>query len=33
MFASFEQAMRFDVDELQAHNNAPKIGRPALIVP
>ncbi|GAB3356392.1 alpha/beta hydrolase [Lysobacter tyrosinilyticus] len=32
MFASFEQAMRFDVDELQAHNNAPKIARPALIV-
>jgi pimeloyl-ACP methyl ester carboxylesterase len=24
--------MRFDVDELQAHNNAPRIGRPALIV-
>lgn len=32
MFARFERAMRFDVDDLQAHNNAPKIGRPALIV-
>ena len=32
MFADFERAMRFDVDDLQAHNNAPKIGRPALIV-
>ena len=32
MFARFEQAMRFDVDELQAHRNAPLIGRPALIV-
>ena len=32
MFAYFEQAMRFDVGELQAHNNAPVIGRPALIV-
>ncbi len=32
MFASFEQAMRFDAAELQAHNNAPLIGRPALIV-
>lgn len=32
MFARFEQAMRFDVDDLQAHNNVPKIGRPALIV-
>jgi len=32
MFARFEQAMRFDADDLQAHNNAPKIGRPALIV-
>lgn len=32
MFARFEQAMRFDVSELQAHNNAPLIGRPALIV-
>jgi pimeloyl-ACP methyl ester carboxylesterase len=32
MFARFEQAMRFDADELQAHNNAPRIGRPALIV-
>jgi pimeloyl-ACP methyl ester carboxylesterase len=32
MFARFEQAMRFDASELQAHNNAPRIGRPALIV-
>lgn len=32
MFASFEQAMRFDAGELQAHANAPRIGRPALIV-
>ena len=32
MFAFFEQAMRFDAGELQAHNNAPVIGRPALIV-
>jgi len=32
MFARFEQAMRFDVNELQAHHNAPKIARPALIV-
>jgi pimeloyl-ACP methyl ester carboxylesterase len=32
MFARFEQAMRFDVDDLQAHNNVPKIARPALIV-
>lgn len=32
MFAGFEQAMRFDAAELQAHVNAPKIGRPALIV-
>ena len=32
MFAQFEQAMRFEVDELQAHVNAPRIGRPALIV-
>ena len=32
MFARFEQAMRFDASELQAHNNAPLIGRPALIV-
>ncbi len=32
MFALFEQTMRFDVGELQAHNNAPVIGRPALIV-
>lgn len=32
MFAEFEQAMRFDANELQAHANAPRIGRPALIV-
>jgi pimeloyl-ACP methyl ester carboxylesterase len=32
MFARFEQAMRFDADDLQAHNNVPRIGRPALIV-
>lgn len=32
MFARFENAMRFDADELQAHNNAPRIARPALIV-
>ena len=32
MFGYFEQAMRFDAVELQAHNNAPLIGRPALIV-
>lgn len=32
MFARFEQSMRFDASELQAHNNAPLIGRPALIV-
>lgn len=32
MFARFEQAMRFDAGELQAHRNAPMIGRPALIV-
>jgi pimeloyl-ACP methyl ester carboxylesterase len=32
MFARFEGAMRFSADELQAHNNAPRIGRPALIV-
>jgi pimeloyl-ACP methyl ester carboxylesterase len=32
MFAGFEQAMQFDAGELQAHNNAPKIARPALIV-
>jgi len=32
MFARFEQAMCFDADELQAHTNAPRIGRPALIV-
>jgi len=32
MFARFEGAMRFSADELQAHVNAPLIGRPALIV-
>jgi pimeloyl-ACP methyl ester carboxylesterase len=32
MFARFEEAMRFDAGELQAHRNAPRIGRPALIV-
>lgn len=32
MFIPFERRMRFDVDELQVHRNAPKIGRPALIV-
>jgi pimeloyl-ACP methyl ester carboxylesterase len=32
MFARFEQAMRFDASELQAHANAPRIARPALIV-
>ena len=32
MFAHFEQAMRFDAGELQAHRNTPSIGRPALIV-
>jgi pimeloyl-ACP methyl ester carboxylesterase len=32
MFARFEDAMRFDAGELQAHRNAPRIGRPALIV-
>lgn len=32
MFARFEQAMRFEANELQAHVNAPKIARPALIV-
>lgn len=32
MFARFEDDMRFDVSELLAQNNAPKIGRPALIV-
>lgn len=32
MFTRFEEAMRFDVSELLAQNNAPKIGRPALIV-
>ena len=32
MFARFEQAMNFDVSELHAQYNAPRIGRPALIV-
>lgn len=32
MFASFERSMRFSADELQAQNNAPRIGCPALIV-
>jgi pimeloyl-ACP methyl ester carboxylesterase len=32
MFARFEGAMRFSANELQAQNNAPRIGRPALIV-
>ncbi len=32
MFARFERDMRFDASELQAHRNAPCIGRPALIV-
>jgi pimeloyl-ACP methyl ester carboxylesterase len=32
MFALFEQALRVDANELQAHTNAPRIGRPALIV-
>jgi len=32
MFAHFEGAMRFEANELQAHNNAPRIARPALIV-
>jgi pimeloyl-ACP methyl ester carboxylesterase len=32
MFALFEQAMRFDATELQAHTNAPRIACPALIV-
>lgn len=32
MFALFEQALRVDAGELQAQNNAPRIGRPALIV-
>jgi pimeloyl-ACP methyl ester carboxylesterase len=32
MFALFEQALRVDASELQAHTNAPRIGRPALIV-
>jgi pimeloyl-ACP methyl ester carboxylesterase len=32
MFAIFEQSLRVDAIELQAHTNAPAIGRPALIV-
>ena len=32
MFARYEHAMRFRVEELQAQHNAPRIGRPALIV-
>lgn len=32
MFARFEEAMRFDASELQAHHNAPRIACPALIV-
>ena len=32
MFALFEQALRVEANELQAHTNAPRIGRPALIV-
>ena len=32
MFALFEKALQVDADELQAHTNAPRIGRPALIV-
>ena len=32
MFTLFEQALRVDASELQAHTNAPRIGRPALIV-
>ena len=32
MFALFEQTLRVDASELQAHTNAPRIGRPALIV-
>ena len=32
MFALFEQALRVEASELQAHTNAPRIGRPALIV-
>ena len=32
MFALFEQTLRVDASELQAHTDAPRIGRPALIV-
>ncbi len=32
MFARFEGSLRVSADELQAQNNAPRIGRPALIV-
>jgi pimeloyl-ACP methyl ester carboxylesterase len=32
MFALFERTMRFAVEDLQAHNFAPRIARPALIV-
>jgi pimeloyl-ACP methyl ester carboxylesterase len=32
MFALFEQTLRVDASELQGHTNAPRIGRPALIV-
>lgn len=32
MFRRFEQAMRVDASEMQAHYNAPRIARPALIV-
>ncbi|MDQ2702833.1 MAG: alpha/beta hydrolase [Pseudomonadota bacterium] len=32
MFARFEEAMNFDVREVQAPHSAPRIGRPALIV-
>ena len=32
MFGLFEQALRVDASELQGHANAPRIGRPALIV-
>ncbi|MBS0214488.1 MAG: alpha/beta hydrolase [Proteobacteria bacterium] len=32
MFIPFERRMHFDVDSLQVHRNAPRIGRPALIV-
>lgn len=32
MFSRFERSMRFSAEELQAQNNAPRIGLPALIV-